>query len=208
MMRVFLSLCSGHSGESEAFINEPGWVVVRIEKDDGLSHIPNTRILDVLKWLDWIDSIPQPVEVVWASPPCQEFSAALGPRRVENPSMEILKACMDIIAYLKPKYWLIENVRGAIQHFHPLLDAPSQVIGPFYLWGKFPHIDIHVRYAGQAWFPHAQATPKTRGDGHWLLNGIKYNKWDTPNRACIPFEISKRLLEAVNQQTTLELWTV
>ena len=207
MMRVFLSLCSGHSGESEAFINETGWVVVRIEKDEGLAHIPNTRILDVLKWLDWIDSIPQPVEVVWCSPPCTEFSTARA-EKIPEPSLEVLKACMDIIAYLKPKYWLIENVRGAIQHFTPILGEYNQSIGPFYLWGNFPHIAINVRYKGQAKYRVNRDLIIDGPGGYWEFNGIKYNKWDTPNRACIPFEISKRLLEAVNQQTTLELWTV
>ncbi len=203
--RVFLSLCSGYSGESEAFIGEPGWCVVRIENDPGLGEVPHTRILDVVDWMDWIDTIPQPVEIVWCSPPCTEFSTARA-EKIEEPSLEILQACLDVIDYLKPKFWIIENVRGAVHHFKPILGNPKQTIGPFFFWGRFPHIAITVGYKGQQKFRINRDLIVDGPGGHWTFNGIKYNKWDTPNRACIPYEISKKLLEAIDQQTTLGMY--
>ncbi len=73
-MPVILVLCSGLGGASEAFTHEE-WTVIRIENNPELEYVPDTRILDVREWPNWIEDIPR-CDVIWASPPCREFSRA------------------------------------------------------------------------------------------------------------------------------------
>jgi site-specific DNA-cytosine methylase len=49
-------------------------------------------------------------DFIWASPPCTEYSIAktTGIRRI-NEANEIVKKTLEIIDYLKPKYYIIEN---------------------------------------------------------------------------------------------------
>ena len=80
--------------------------------------------------------------MVWASPPCQEFSRWSMPWcRAKNPpppSLELLRAALRFIQDARPEYWIIENVRGAVPFFRPVLGEPRAICGPFYLWGEFP----------------------------------------------------------------------
>jgi len=195
--RVILDLCSGLGGASEAFLSASNWQVIRIENNSALKDVPHTQLLDVLQWTDWIESIPHP-EIIWASPPCREFStayAAPGPTakregRVFLPDLAIVQACMDIIDYFKPKWAVIENVLGACEHFRPFLGSFHQKVGPFYLWGRFPSLLLPL-----GWI-HEKKTNDT-----WSTDPLRPNR-----RALIPFEVSKALLDAVENQMTLEEW--
>ena len=73
-MKLFLDLCSGFGGASEAFANTPHWEVIRIENNPELSQVPHTRLLDVEHWLDWLPGLISEMgsrpAVIWASPPC------------------------------------------------------------------------------------------------------------------------------------------
>ncbi len=182
-MPVILDLCSGLGGASEAFTQEE-WTVIRIENNPELEYVPHTRILDVLEWVDWIEEIPR-CDVIWASPPCTEFSTADWRKDWDNfePDMSIVQACLDIIDFLKPRVWVLENVRGACRFFEPLIGWHQQRIGPFFLWGQFPRITM----------PY----------------GFKHSKMDVRDpqlRAVIPFEISSEFLRVLEHQWTLRRW--
>lgn len=206
MVRTMLCLCSGHSGESEAFLGASQWRVIRIDNNPALGSLPHTQTLDVLDWCDWIDTIPHP-ELIWASPPCQQFSFANRNRDPEEWDLSILHAVMDIIDYLKPKWWIVENVRGAYVPFSKLLGPVTQRLGPFYLWGKFPHIACHVDWRGQLKqrLGH-MILDVPEGVGYWLFNGVRYEKWESPQNAKIPVEISEELFHAVHNHRGLEEW--
>src|SRR2546428_5538162 len=85
-------------------------------------------------------------DVIVASPPCTEFSilsrglAAMGKRHPPEPEkgMELVKVTYELIQHFKPRFWLIENVGGAVKYFYPLLGSPTEIIKPYYLWGNFP----------------------------------------------------------------------
>lgn len=204
--KVMICLCAGYSGESIVMREETeSWVVYRIDLNEAVCRDnPGTLCLDVLAWLDWIETMPKQPEIVWASPPCTQFSTARAVK-IGEPELDLMNACMDIIEHLDPVWWIIENVRGAVQHFGPRLGPPTQVIGPFYLWGKFPHLDIHVEYKGHVRTRiNRDVVVKADQDGHWRFNGKRFNKWDTPQNAEIPRVISQELLTAVNTQRTLD----
>ena len=196
-MPAILDLCSGLGGASEAF-SQAGWTVIRIETNPELAYVPFTQTLDVLEWEEWIADLPDRIDVVWASPPCREFSrgfAAPSPTAERaglpfEPSLELVRACLDIIDYLKPKWWVLENVQGAIMHFRPVIGSYSQRVGPFYLWGTFPRIIM----------PYTYEHLKSSNDV-WSTNPLRANL-----KALIPFEVSFAFLEAVTRQWTLDRW--
>lgn len=74
------------------------------------------------------------------SPPCVEFSRESMPwcRTGAAPDMSIVLGCKRIIDECNPRYWVIENVRGAAKYFLPYFGEPAFRYGPFFLWGRFP----------------------------------------------------------------------
>jgi site-specific DNA-cytosine methylase len=148
---IILDLYSGMGGASEAFVRD-GWEVIRMENNPMLADIPHTRIIDVLDWKNWLDDFlieideeyGRPIDIVWASPPCREFSTAYAAPwptarregRDYTPDLSLMEAAYDIICRIRPQYWIIENVSGAVNWFKPELGNYRQRIGPFCLWGR------------------------------------------------------------------------
>ena len=64
---------------------------------------------DILEW-DYTVYEPGYFDVVWASPPCTEYSKAktTGVRKIDYANKIVLRT-LDIIEYLNPKYYIIEN---------------------------------------------------------------------------------------------------
>ena len=195
-MKKILDLYSGLGGASEAFLESGRWDVMRIENNELLNQVPNTQMVDVKELLSHLQNSQLPldhrVDVVWASPPCQHFSTAFsapGPiaqRAGEDfePDMSHLEATLGIISILKPKYWIIENVAGAIKHFRDILGEPRQIHGAIVLWGNFPMFEPDVF--------ETKAQKDKRHDP--LRSNIK---------AKIPIEISSSLLEAIENQHSI-----
>jgi site-specific DNA-cytosine methylase len=196
-----LDLCSGLGGASEAFVQNRTWEVVRIEINPVLQGVQHTHQFDVLEWMDWLPKLisekGRPC-FVWASPPCLEFSlayAAPGPTATRagldfEPDMSIVEACIDIIQYCGPTFWIIENVHGATQWFLPELGKHQQKIGPFYLWGRFPRLNLPEGY-----------NPSKDDNDVWSDDPLRANK-----KAVVPIEISNSVLEAISAQSTLSDW--
>jgi len=167
MRRLAVDLFSGTGGATEAF-RRHGWTVVRVDLDAGapadvradVRHLPITGRVDFL----------------WASPPCTEFSDA-NPRvdRDElRPSTELVAATLAAVSELRPRWWVLENVRGAI----PFLGIPAQKIGPWCLWGYFPPIETSDELT-------------------------RYQKWrnghSARDRAAVPLALSEALYAAVER---------
>jgi len=198
-MPIMWDLCSGLGGASLAFTVDPSWEVHRIENNPDIDA-PFTEHLDVLDWMDWVwdhDHAAQP-DLIWASPPCRDFSrgfhapapTAQREGRVFQPDLRIVKACKDIIEFVEPKHWVIENVMGALHPFEPILGGPSQIIGPFALWGHFPRIVVP-----KEWTHH-----KSKLDV-WSSDPLRSNK-----KAVIPLTISRGLKDSVEQQRSIFEW--
>lgn len=133
-----LDLFAGMKGASEAQ-RRAGWRVVTVDNDR--THEPD-ELADVRRW-SWKGEAPT---LVWASPPCQEFSLARWPRYPPSSlAFELVKAALRIVRETKPRFWVIENVMGACPYLTPVLGSYLSY-GPFYLWGRFPHPDGHTLY--------------------------------------------------------------
>jgi hypothetical protein len=126
-----LDLFCGTGGASAAF-RAAGWDATRVDVDPQFAP-------DVCADLTtWRCATPPPVDFVWASPPCDEFSRESMPwcRTGNPPSMALVQAAKRIIRESGARYWCIENVRGAV----PYLGSPSETCGPFFLWHNLPFL--------------------------------------------------------------------
>jgi hypothetical protein len=199
-----LDLFSGFGGFSEAFLQYED-EVLRIENNPLLSEVPNTEIMCVLELRDELKlqlakGNLEPkflnIDLIVASPPCHEFSLAFNsPQGIASrnggfdeysPSMELIEATYDIIEILKPRYYIVENVRGSIRHFKKIGIEPNQIMKQTYVfYGKFPLIE-NKQYA----------TKKEKDTGS--QDPLRANK-----RAIIPFELSLNLRKAILNQKTI-----
>jgi site-specific DNA-cytosine methylase len=74
---------------------------------------------DILKW-DYKEALKDwKPDIIWASPPCTEFSMmknlCKNGRDLDKGRILLLKA-LEIISYLKPSTWFIENPVGLMRH--------------------------------------------------------------------------------------------
>lgn len=72
-----------------------------------------THAIDVIVW-DYSSMYPPyHFDIIWASPPCTEYSKAktMGVRDLKYAD-KIVKRTIDIIRFYRPKYWFIENPGG------------------------------------------------------------------------------------------------
>lgn len=134
-----LDLFAGLGGASGA-MRERGWEVVTVDVDPRFGC---THTADLATW----SYEGPPVDLVWASPPCTEFSRESMPwcRTGAAPSMALVESARRVIAEVAPVWWVVENVRGATRHLTPLLGEPRSY-GPFFLWGVFPAFRCRVRF--------------------------------------------------------------
>ena len=201
-MKVMWDICSGLGGASEAFLIA-GWNVIRIEIEEGLAWVPQTKTLDVLKWREWVDDLIVEHGVpdfIWASPPCLEFSNAYNapkakwnrehPGEPYEPDMTLLHAIEDILARVRPQHYIIENVAGASPYFAPHLGPHFQKVKSFLLWGRCPSLIV----------PSDWSHSKFDNDPH------SSDPWRANKRAYVPLELSQAVVEAITHQTTLEEW--
>lgn len=197
-MPRMLDIYSGLGGASEAFV-KAGWEVHRLENNVLLKDVPHTKQVDVMTW-PFVDIPAGYYDLIWASPPCVEFSTAYSaPRskaaregREYKPDLTLLQKAMEIIVALQPTYFIIENVSGASKIFSEELgvNAPRQILGPFYLWGIFPYISVDRNWS------HS----KFEGDT-WSDDPLRANK-----RGKIPIELSQAVLDAVTRQRQITEW--
>ncbi len=140
------------------------------------------------------------IDVATASPPCTEFSRLKtlyghgsnrkAPADPEK-GMELVKQAKRVIDQVQPKFWLIENVGGAVQYFEPLLGKPKFIRKPFYIWGKFPEFLLEERDYRKPGMQHYDK----KGPGH-----VKFNPMISWLRARIPFPLSVELARACRER--------
>lgn len=173
---MMLDICSGTGGASAA-MKARGWDVLTVDINPAFS--PDV-VADVTTW-QYAGETP---DLIWCSPPCDEFSRESMPwsKTGNEPSMELVIACRRIIDQARPRFWIIENVRGAVRYFAPFLGNPRTIYGPFFLWGSFPdlgNVPIKMR--------KKESYPSSRPD----------------LRAAIPYTLSEAVAAAIERQLVL-----
>ena len=196
--KMMLDLFAGFGGQSEAFIQDPIWDILRIDNNELLSQVPRMRLMD-LTHLDPVDLIPrgangERIEYIHASPPCHAFSLGFhAPKAVASrrgvpyePCTKLVEKSKEIIDALNPRFWSIENVRGSIKHLRPILGEPTLIVGAYVYWGRFPPVQITA----------AQIPKKSQKDK-------RHSPLRSNYRALIPLPLSQAFKDAIETQTSL-----
>jgi len=204
-LNIMIDLFAGLGGASQAFYDSPDWFVIRIDNNPILLEHTHGLILSDITNVDRTMSIIERLIlnvhedsirtrridklVVWASPPCNQYSFANGinlkPHEYDNTCVE---AALEIIDRLQPNAWIIENVKGAIETFDQIIGMKwVQSVGSIFLWGQFPIL--------------AFDDAKDRWHKKNLEAGSRALR---PNiRAIVPYGISKAYMSAVMCQTKI-----
>lgn len=201
-MRV-LDLFSGLGGFSQSFVNH-GCEVLRIDNNPLLSEVPHTHIIDIFEFRDHLKNSLQKGEgiirpdVILASPPCYEFSTGYNAPRAEasrkgqlgeyQPNMKFLEVTLEIIEILCPKWYVIENVAGAVRYFEPIIGRHRQRIEAMFFWGNFPLINVV-----------GKVPSKAEKDKRW--SELRMN-----HKALIPINVSQAFMVAMLEQTYITDW--
>lgn len=136
-----LDLCCGNFGWSKPFIDAGHEVTgVDLEKKD----IPDSVTFIQADIFDWEPN--QHYDIILASPKCSEFSEIK--RNCAHPyderiGLDMVYRVMYLIMKIKPKYWVLENVKGLSE----FIDKPRDTVRygkrtrkTAYLWGNFPEL--------------------------------------------------------------------
>jgi site-specific DNA-cytosine methylase len=180
---LMIDLFSGTGSASQPF-KDQGWKVYRYDIDPlgpdaiftDLNHeMFILQIINAWKGLN--------VDLLWASPPCTEYSYA---NKKTNdplfvPNTLLWHNTMRIIEAVRPKNFIIENVQGAQRTWGPAV----QNWGSYYFWGVFPKFSVPDKIKAK------------------LLRQKSYDnnkKLRAKECATIPYTIGKHLERAISLQ--------
>ena len=107
------------TGSATDPLRDMGWEVIGVDNDPESTA---EHLCDIRTFM-WKGRRPR---LIWASPPCQEFTQQALRCYYPNPkppSLELPIATRRLIEELRPRWWIVENVRGAVPFF-------NQIFGP------------------------------------------------------------------------------
>ena len=144
---VWLDLCSGLGGASQPALDR-GWKVIRVDIDPRFKP-------DIVADVRALPLKPFHVDVLWASPPCQDFSK-WGMRHFypepPAPDMSLAQGVRDFIERIQPRWWIVENVRSSRPFLTTLFGQVRANVPGHALWSNqillLPNIKAHKQFMG------------------------------------------------------------
>lgn len=136
-----LSLGIEHAGFSTIFFNEimPTYASTYLNNrsileghyfvgdiNDLNAHLDNYRHL-------W-ESLDGGVDLVCGGPPCQGFSMANRQRVIDDPRNNLYKAYLTFLKAVRPKFFIMENVKGMAQRIAEIKDNFREYMGEEYVF--------------------------------------------------------------------------
>jgi len=112
-----------------------GWDVTSLDLD---FRTKPDIVADILHW-NFTNYAPGLFDVIWASPPCTEYSVAktVGARDLDKAD-QIVKHTLEIIEYLRPKYFIIENPQTGMLKDRPFAEPTLQGHRLLQVWDAIP----------------------------------------------------------------------
>lgn len=201
MSQTVLDLFSGLGGFSTAFEQSQNWNVVTVDIQERFNPNIQANVLDLRP-----GDLPE-ADVILASPPCTTLSIAGNhtdhyvdgePNSKEAKNHVALAFhTVGLIEALSPDYWFLENPRGRMRRY---LGEPTGEITlcqygydwqkPTDLWGVHPP-SMDYRTCPKGSNCHAAGPSGFDSDGETT------HERDPAERAKLPVELSKAILEAV-----------
>ena len=166
-------------------------------------------VVDILNFD--VKKVPFKPDIIWASPPCTYFSvASIGKHwnkdhtpKSENAllGVEFVKKTIEIIKYLKPKFWYIENPRGKLRKLQVVKGLPKTTVWycqygdnrakPTDIWSNNIKSLLNIN----GWQPrpecfngnkncHHESAPRGSRTGTQGVKG-NYNRSKIPNQLCL-----------------------
>lgn len=86
-----------------------------------------------------LNNVTTDIDVVIGGPPCQGFSSANQQRIINDPRNRLYKSFIDVVGDLKPKFFVMENVRG-------MLKVADQVVEDFKSLSDSKNVSYDVSY--------------------------------------------------------------
>ncbi len=113
---------------------------------------------------DW-SGIPEGIDLVAGGPPCQPFSMG-GRHKAFGDKRDMFPVTVDVVRQLKPKSFIIENVKGLTRaSFHDYFQYIQMQL-------EFPEV---VRRDGEIWLEHLKRLQEEKTSGAQHFSGLTYN---------------------------------
>lgn len=196
---IWLDLCSGLGGASQPALDR-GWKVIRVDIDPRFKP-------DIVADVRSLPLKPFHIDVLWASPPCTEFSKHGRMRtfypNAALPEMSTVQAIIEIVDEWRPDWWIVENVSGARQFFAEVIGLGRWKArsGSHYFWGHLPGlIPQTATHKGGDYKSFKDRISRLR-KAHSLPENWKGSKPDYHHVAAkIPYEIGEAICIAVERR--------
>lgn len=153
--------------ESQAVVEWDRWACDTIRKNQERGH-PLVRDWPLwegdVRAYDW-PSFPGEIDLVAGGPPCQPFSMA-GKHRAHGDARDMFPATVEVIRTLRPKAFLIENVKGLTR------SSFANYYQYILLRLEFPEV---TRRTDESWTEHLKRLQREKTSGRLHAEGLTYN---------------------------------
>ncbi|NLV40123.1 MAG: DNA (cytosine-5-)-methyltransferase [Candidatus Hydrogenedentes bacterium] len=153
--------------ESQAVVEWDRWACDTIRKNQDRGH-PLVRDWPLwegdVRAYDW-SSLPSEIDLVAGGPPCQPFSMA-GKHRAYGDARDMFPATVEVIRTLRPKAFLIENVKGLTR------SSFANYYQYILLRLEFPEV---TRRTDESWTEHLKRLQREKTSGRLHAEGLTYN---------------------------------
>ena len=131
---------------------------------------------NILTW-EYTDFRLEPLDVIWCSPPCTQYSIARSMAKTP-PDLEgadaLVQRCLDIIGFWSPRYWFIESLQTGLMKTRDVVQGIPYVDLDYCMYGAPSRKRTRI-WSNTAWTPRplcihaslpmtAQKGPSRRGD--------------------------------------------
>ena len=127
-----LSLGLEQAGFSPWFVNEivPAFCnTYKFNHDLGDDHYFVGDINDLNKVVGDYSDYVTGLDLVCGGPPCQGFSMANRQRVIDDPRNQLYKAYLSFLSYSRPKFFIMENVRGMAKKYSEIREDFETYLG-------------------------------------------------------------------------------